>query len=129
MIIDSSAAIAVLEQEPDAQSFASAIAGASSRYMGAPTFLELCMIIAGNRADASIEDVGSFVRDAGITLLPFTPAAAKVAAEAFLKFGKGRHPAKLNFGDCISYAMAKTEVMPLLFKGDDFRLTDVEVAL
>lgn len=61
--------------------------------------------------------------------MPFDGNAALVAAEAFLSYGKGRHKAGLNFGDCISYALAKTEVMPLLFKGNDFRLTDVEAAL
>ena len=129
MIIDSSALAAVLLQEPGAGRFAKAIESAAAKFMSAPTYLELCMVIAGRRQSESVARVDAFIREADISLLPFTAAAARVAVEAFLKYGKGRHPAGLNFGDCISYALAKTELMPLLFKGNDFRLTDVEAVL
>ncbi|MGH6907202.1 MAG: type II toxin-antitoxin system VapC family toxin, partial [Aestuariivirga sp.] len=81
------------------------------------------------RDASAVQPIDGFIREAGIQLIPFTAAAAMIAVQAFIKYGKGRHPAGLNFGDCMSYALAKTEVMPLLFKGEDFRLTDIEAAL
>ncbi len=106
-----------------------AIASARIKRIGAPSYLEICMVIAGRRMSGAIEDIDGFMHKAGIEIVPFTAAASKIAVQAFIKYGKGRHPARLNFGDCISYAMSKTELMPLLFKGDDFRLTDVEAAI
>ncbi|HUR43184.1 MAG TPA: type II toxin-antitoxin system VapC family toxin [Aestuariivirga sp.] len=129
MIIDSSAVISIMQQESDAAAMSDAIAGASIKRMGTPSFLEICMVITGRRASGAIEGLDIFIQEAGIELISFTPEAARIAAQAFLQYGTGRHPAGLNFGDCISYAMAKTEVMPLLFKGNDFRLTDIEAAL
>jgi ribonuclease VapC len=130
MIIDTSAVLSILLAEPDAKIYADAIATANHRVMAAPTYLELCMVFCGRRQDESIEFVEQFVQRAEITMRPFGQQAAAVAARAFLIYGKGRgHPAQLNFGDCISYAMSKVEAMPLLFKGEDFALTDVERAV
>jgi ribonuclease VapC len=129
MIVDASALIAILQQESDAFRYSAALATSPLKRMGAPTFLEVCMVIAGRRGPDAVGDVNELIRATGIELLAFTPEAGRVAVDAFLKFGKGRHKAALNFGDCISYALAKTEAMPLLFKGDDFRLTDIGAAL
>lgn len=129
MIVDSSAVIAILRLEPEAADLSDAISAARVKRLTAPGYLEICMVIGGRRADRSINEVDRFIREADIEVIPFTPQAAEVAVQAFLRYGKGRHPAGLNFGDCISYAAAKTELMPLLFKGDDFRLTDIEAAV
>jgi ribonuclease VapC len=129
MIIDTSAVLSILLAEPDAKIYADAIAASKHRVMAAPTYLELCMVFCGRRNDESLEMVEQFIQKAAISIRPFGPEAAAVAAQAFLRFGKGRgHPA-LNFGDCISYAMSKVEAMPLLFKGEDFGHTDVERVL
>lgn len=129
MIVDSSAVVAILRRELDAPVYSEALARASRKIMAAPTFLEMSMVVIGRKGEAASAGIDRFILRAGIEIVPFTPAAALIAVDAFAKFGKGRHPAGLNFGDCISYAVAKTELMPLLFKGDDFRLTDVEAAL
>jgi ribonuclease VapC len=119
-----------LQGEPDAKIYADAIAATNLLVMAAPTYLELCMVFCGRRGDESLEMVEQFIQKAAISIRPFGPEAAAIAAQAFLSFGKGRgHPAQLNFGDCISYAMSKTEAMPLLFKGEDFAHTDVERVL
>lgn len=129
MIIDASAAIAILKQEPDANVYTKAIASARIRKIAAPTYLEVCMVAAGRRGPEALERVDEFMRASEIEIISFTSGLAHAAVDAFMRFGKGRHPARLNFGDCISYAVAKAEVMPLLFKGDDFPLTDIEPVL
>ena len=130
MIVDSSALIAVLRQEADASMFTEALASVKYRYLSAPGYLETCMVHVGRKGAEAQVDVDELLRDARIQILPFRSEHANVAVSAFVKFGKGRgHRAQLNFGDCISYAVSKVEAMPLLFKGDDFRLTDVECAL
>jgi ribonuclease VapC len=127
MIVDSSAVVAILRAEPDAPVYSQAIEQARRKLMAAPTFLETAMVVIGRKGEAAGAGIERFLLRSGIEIVPFTPAAARVAAAAFVRYGKGRHPAGLNFGDCISYALAKTELMPLLFKGDDFRLTDIEL--
>ncbi len=129
MIVDSSALICVLFDEPEAPRFIRAMEQASVLHMGAPLYLESCIVAASRHGPSILQDLAQLVRASNIDIVPFTKAAAYTAADAFMKYGKGRHPAALNFADCMSYALAKTEVMPLLFKGDDFRLTDIEAAL
>jgi ribonuclease VapC len=129
MIVDSSAVIAILRRESDAAIYSKAIEQAGRKLMAAPTFLEASIVIIGRKGTAASAGLDSFLFRSGIEIISFTAAVAGVAVDAFIRYGKGRHPAGLNFGDCISYAMAKTELMPLLFKGDDFRLTDIEAAL
>jgi len=87
------------------------------------------MVLLGSHRPDMQTEIDNFLSAAEIEILAFTPDHAAVAREAFLRYGKGRHPAALNFGDCIAYATARLEAMPLLFKGDDFRLTDVEPAV
>ncbi|MEP6564852.1 MAG: type II toxin-antitoxin system VapC family toxin [Mesorhizobium sp.] len=129
MIVDSSAIVAILRAEPDRDLYLSAIDGAKQCKIPAPTLLETTMVLAGiHRADM-MEKLDAFLRTAAIETIAFTADHAAVAHQAFLRYGKGRHPAALNFGDCIAYATARLEAMPLLFKGDDFRLTDIEAAV
>ena len=129
MIIDSSVLVAILRLEPGYERFVLAITQARRRLLAAPTFLETTMVLAGGRQDQILDRLDRFLYTASIETIPFTPDHAVVARQAFLRFGKGRHPAALNFGDCIAYATARLEAMPLLFKGDDFRLTDIEAAV
>jgi len=129
MIVDSSALICVLFNEPEAPAFVRAMDQALVLRIGAPLYLESCIVAATRHGPLVLQDLAQLVRASNIEIVPFTKAAAYTASDAFMKYGKGRHPAALNFADCMSYALAKTEVMPLLFKGDDFRLTDVEPAI
>jgi ribonuclease VapC len=128
VIIDTSAVVAVLRNEPEREQFAEAIAGAGRRSMAAPNLLETAMVLAGRQEDAILERLDAFLREASIRIQPFSADHAAAARHAFLRYGKGRHKAALNFGDCIAYAAAKLEAEPLLFKGEDFRLTDIEAA-
>ncbi|MFN0194686.1 MAG: type II toxin-antitoxin system VapC family toxin [Aestuariivirga sp.] len=129
MIVDSSALIAILRQEDDAQLFSEALMRAGIKLLAAPIYVETCMVYCGRKGEEGLPHVDRLVRESGIEIRAFSSDAASIAVEAFFRYGKGIHRAKLNFGDCISYAMAKIESMPLLFKGDDFRLTDVEAAI
>ncbi|CAH2405187.1 type II toxin-antitoxin system VapC family toxin [Mesorhizobium ventifaucium] len=129
MIIDSSALVAILRTEPGYDRFVLAIARAERRLLAAPTLLETTMVLVGRWQDQIGDRFEALLRTASIETIPFTADHAAVARQAFLRYGKGRHPAALNFGDCIAYATARLEAMPLLFKGDDFRLTDIEPAV
>jgi len=129
MIIDSSALVAILRGEPDREIYLRAIVIARQRMIAAPTLLEATMVLAGSREPVILEQLDAFVLQARLHILPFTSAHAAVARDAFLRYGKGRHSAGLNFGDCIAYATARLEGLPLLFKGDDFRRTDIAPAL
>ena len=128
MIIDSSAVIAILRAEPEALEFARSIRFAPVRMIAAPTYLETCMVLVHRKGEDAQRELDNLIDRTAILIVPFTATAAKTAVAAFLKYGKGHHRAGLNFGDCISYALSKTELMPLLFKGNDFRLTDVQAA-
>lgn len=128
MIIDSSVLVAILSLEPGYDRFVLAITQAKRRLLAAPTLLETTMVLAGRREEV-LDRLDQFLRTASIETVPFTADHAAVARQTFLRYGKGRHPAALNFGDCIAYATARLEAMPLLFKGDDFRLTDIEAAV
>ncbi|WFP78789.1 type II toxin-antitoxin system VapC family toxin [Mesorhizobium sp. WSM4906] len=129
MIIDSSALVAILRAEPGHDRLVQAIADAARRLIAAPTLLETSMVLAGGWQDEILDRLDALLRTASIETVAFTADHAAVARQAFLRYGKGRHPAALNFGDCIAYATARLEAMPLLFKGDDFRLTDIEPAI
>ncbi|TPK65503.1 type II toxin-antitoxin system VapC family toxin [Mesorhizobium sp. B2-4-19] len=129
MIIDSSALVAVLRAEPGRDQFVQAITSAQRRLIASPTLLETTMVLVGGWQDEIVDRLDAFLRVASIETISFTADHAAVARQAFLRYGKGRHPAALNFGDCIAYAVARLEAMPLLFKGNDFRLTDIEAAV
>jgi|ERR1700722_3808020 len=127
MIIDTSALVAILLSEKDAQIMASAIDLDVCPAMSAVSFFEASMVIQSRRRDEGVRDLDAFVQEAAIDIVPFTKGQADIAGRAFKKYGKGRHPAKLNFGDCVSYALAKDTGEPLLFKGTDFGKTDIAV--
>ena len=129
MIVDTSALICVFFGETDAAVYAHVLELAPLLRMAAPSYVETCIVVAARHGPAAIQKLEHFLQNSEMEIVPFTRNAARVAADAFVRYGKGRHRAGLNFGDCMSYALAKTELMPLLFKGDDFRLTDVEAAI
>jgi ribonuclease VapC len=130
VIVDSSALIAVLEFESDARLYNRLMADAKILKLAAPTYLETAMVLSRRKTSDALVKLNDYIIEAQIELIPFGPDAAYAATQAFLRFGKGRgHPAQLNFGDCMSYAVSKIEGLPLLFKGEDFRLTDVECAI
>ncbi len=127
MVIDSSALIAILRREPEAAAFRVAILGAAVRLMSAMTKLEASMVAMGRRGLGAIAALDALLAELSIVVVPFDDHHADIARDAFVRYGKGRHPAALNFGDCAAYALAIAEAEPLLFKGTDFGSTDVEV--
>ena len=130
MIIDASAVIAILRGEPEASSFARAIASAASRRISAVNFVEAAAVIDASRDPIASRRFDDLLRVAEIEVESVTGAQARIAREAYRDFGKGSgHQASLNFGDCFAYALAKSAGEPLLFKGDDFTHTDLASAL
>jgi ribonuclease VapC len=130
MTIDTSALIAIFRDEPDAEWFADAIEAAVSCHMSAVSFVEASVVLDGSRDPVVSRKFDEFVKDAGIVIEPVTIHQAKIAREAYRDFGKGSgHPARLNFGDCFSYALAKERGEALLFKGNHFTHTDVRRAI
>jgi len=126
MIIDTSALIAILRNEPEAKHCALAIERNEIRRVSAANFVETALVIDGSRDPIASRRFDDLVKEAQIGIEPVTEAQARVAREAYRDFGKGsRHPANLNFGDCFAYALAKTTGEPLLFKGADFIHTDI----
>jgi ribonuclease VapC len=129
MIVDTSALIVVLRDEPEARAFAMAIADTDRRRMSAANYLEVAIVIDGSRDPIASRRFDDLLREAGIAIDPVTEEQAKVAREAYRDFGRGSgHAAKLNFGDCFAYALAKTSGEPLLFKDDEFIHTGIAVA-
>ena len=129
MIVDTSAILAILFAEADATVYAEAIAGAPSRRISAANYVEAAIVVESQTRQTGSRQFDAFFREAGIVIEPVDEAQAQAARQAYTDFGKGRHPAGLNYGDCFSYALAKTRREPLLFKGADFRKTDIESAL
>ncbi len=129
MIVDASAVLAVLFAEPDAIRFATAIAHAPTRRMSAVNWLEAAMAIDRRGDDISRGSFAQFFERAAITIVPVTGGHAALARQAFATWGKGRHAAGLNMGDCIAHALARSTGEALLFKGNDFVLTDIAPAL
>ena len=127
MIVDSSALIAILRNEPDASAIAEALQQAPFRHISAVTYVEAAVVADNGRNPLLSRRFDNLIRDAQVSLEPVTPRQAEIARQAYRDFGKGRHKAGLNFGDCFAYALAKEMDEPLLFKGTDFARTDVEV--
>jgi len=125
MVIDTSALVAILQDEPERRSFNQAIEAAERRSMSTASFVEVSMIIESRFGPDGIRDLDLFISKANIELVPGDAEQAHIARTAFRNYGKRRHRAGLNFGDCFSYALAKTLDEPLLFKGTDFSETDV----
>lgn len=128
MIVDSSAIVAILGLESDARELAEAIEKAPERRISVVSYVETAVVLDSRRNQALSRRLDDFVRETQVLLEPVTVEQAKLAREGYRDFGKGRHRAGLNFGDCFAYALAKERREPLLFKGDDFRKTDVEAA-
>jgi ribonuclease VapC len=128
VIVDSSAIIAILRDEPEALAFARAMDSARTCRVSAVSYVEAAAVIDGGRSPVSSRRFDDFFREIEIVIEPVTVEQARIAREACRDFGNGRHKAGLNLGDCFAYALAKATGEPLLFKGDDFRHTDVESA-
>jgi ribonuclease VapC len=130
VIIDASALIAILRDEPEAGPCARAIAEASQRRISAANFLEAAIVIDGSRDPIASHRLDDLLREGQIEIAPVTETQARLAREAYRDYGRGSgHLARLNFGDCFAYALARETGEPLLFKGDDFAHTDVTPAL
>ncbi len=128
MILDSSAVIAILRAEPEAPYLAQAIMSAEERRVSAVNYVEAAVVIDGARDAVASRRFDEFFRVSSVAVETVTPRQAETARQAYRDFGKGRYKAGLNFGDCFAYALAKEMDEPLLFKGNDFRRTDVEAA-
>ncbi|MGH8929846.1 MAG: type II toxin-antitoxin system VapC family toxin [Egibacteraceae bacterium] len=130
MIVDTSALVAILRDEPDAEIYARALAAADTPRISAANYLETAIVIDASKDPIASRHVDDLVSAAGLQIEAVTADQAMVARAAYRDFGKGSgHPAQLNFGDCFAYALAKTTEQPLLFKGDDFGHTDVLPAI
>jgi ribonuclease VapC len=129
VIVDTSAILAILFAEPDAESYARAISDAPVCRMSVATFVESSIVVECQTGDNGSRQWDQFFRRAGLILEPVTEEQSYAARQAWSNFGKSRCTAKLNFGDCFSYALAKTLGEPLLFKGADFSQTDVSPAI
>lgn len=129
MIVETSAAIAILRDEPEAAQFSIVLGRARAPKMSAASYLECGIVIDAQRDPVASAQLDALIGVAGIIVEPVTPAQAKIARQAYRDFGKGSdHPAQLNFGDCLAYALAKDKAEPLLFKGADFAQTDLASA-
>ena len=128
MILDSSALIALVFREPEAEQILASLAEAEVVAIGAPTLAETGIVLGAKLGEASRAILSRLIEDLDLVVVPFTAAHGREAREAFLRFGRGRHPAGLNFGDCLTYATAKLAGQPLLFVGNDFSQTDLAAA-
>ena len=129
MILDASALIAILHAEPDAPRMATAIDTADTKRLSAANYLEIGIVVDAQRNPVASGRVDELIKYTGITIEPVTESQARIAREAYRNFGKGSgHPARLNFGDCFAYALAKESGEPLLFKGNDFTHTGIDAA-
>ena len=129
MVIDTSAVIAILQDEPERKAFIQVIDAADTRAMSVASFVEASMVVDARYGPDGVRDLDLLIAKARIDLVAVDADQAHVARAAFRTYGKRRHPAGLNFGDCFAYALARTLGEPLLFKGSDFSLTDIAMAL
>lgn len=129
MVVDTSAIVAILFDEQDAGLYANALESATTRLISAVTRVELAFVVDGRKGEPGRVDLERLMEAGGFEVVAVTPVQAMRAIDAFRRFGRGRHPASRNIGDCFSYALAATLEERLLFKGDDFAQTDVRSAL
>ncbi|WP_433799512.1 type II toxin-antitoxin system VapC family toxin [Actinomycetospora sp. CA-084318] len=130
MIVDSSALVAILRREEDAERYARALAASSRTRVSAATYLEVAIVIDGHREPVLSRTLDALLQTAAIEIVDLTARQAEIARQAHRDFGRGSgHPAKLNYGDCFSYALAIETGEPLLYKGDDFVHTGVRSAV
>lgn len=128
MIVDTSAIVAILYREPEAAAFVRLIHDADVCRISVASYVELSMVVESQLGPEGMRQAEAFIRRAGVIIESVTVDQGELARQALLDFGKGRHKAGLNFGDCFSYALAKAMGEPLLFKRDDFSRTDVAAA-
>jgi ribonuclease VapC len=129
MVVDASALAAIFFMEPDAPKFIGALQQTPHSWISAANYLEVAIIIDNRGEPEQMVDLDLFLAEADVQIVPVTAGQARVARDAYRRFGRGNHPAGLNFGDCFAYAPAKERDLPLLFKGDDFAQTDLRLAL
>jgi len=129
IVVDSSALLAIYFDEPEKASFSELLVSDDSPRIGAPNLVQASMVAEARNGEAGCRQLDRIVGNLGIDVVAFEAAHVHAAREAFRRYGKGRHRASLNFGDCCAYALAKSLGLPLLFKGDDFALTDLKRAL
>jgi ribonuclease VapC len=125
MVIDTSALLAILGDEPEAPAFASAIEQDPVRLVSAASVLEASIVVVARHGDSGARELDLLLLKAQAEVVPVTAEHAALGRDAYVRYGKGRHPAGLNFVDCFAYALARASGEPLLFKGDDFGRTDV----
>ena len=129
MVVDSSAALAILFNEPERDVFADALSAAAVRLMSTVNVLEAAVVASSRKGPHGAREFDLLIHRAEIDVVPFTSDHLRLSRDAYERYGKGRHPARLNLGDCCAYALARYTGEPLLFKGTDFRHTDVTPAL
>jgi len=125
IVVDTSALIAILDKEPDANLYAEAIAEADPPLISTATLVELNIVMLNRHGIKAAQIVDRLIREGGFQVESFTIQHAELARDAYARYGKGQQPAGLNYGDCFSYALAKATGVPLLFKGQDFSKTDI----
>ena len=125
MVLDTSAVLAILQNERERRAFSEALAAAETRAMSTATFVESSIVLEARYGADAVRDFDLLLSKAQIALVPLDAEQAHLARQAFRRFGKGRHPASFNLGDCFAYALARSLGEPLLFKGNDFRRSDV----
>ncbi len=126
MVIDTSALLAILQDEPERRVFNEAVEAADTRSVSVASFVEVSIVIDSRYGPDGVRDFDLLLSKAEIQLVPVDSEQAFLARQAFRQYGKGRHAASLNFGDCFSYALSKSLGEPLLFKGEDFAKTDLQ---
>lgn len=129
MVIDTSAIVAILFDEPDRDCLIGAVDAAAVRLVSTASLVEATLVVEGRKGPRAEGMVERFVDDGEVEFVPVTPEQSRLACRAFRSYGRGRHPAGLNLGDCFAYALAKATGEPLLYKGDDFARTDLASVL
>ncbi|MGH7859521.1 MAG: type II toxin-antitoxin system VapC family toxin [Candidatus Binatia bacterium] len=127
MVLDTSALLAILLDEPERHRFIELIASAETRLLSAASLVEASIVLETRRGEAAVGELDLFLQKAGVEIVPVNAEQAELARDGYREYGKGRHVAALNLGDCFAYALAKAAGEPLLFKGTDFSSTDVSV--
>jgi len=129
IVLDTSALVALLLQEPEAEQIAEILASATELRIAAPNWLESAIVITIRRGDSGYLQFQQMFQRLNIEIVPSDAMNGKIAFQAWRRYGKGRHPAGLNYGDCFAYALARQRSEPLLFKGEDFSMTDIQSVL
>ena len=129
MVVDTSAILVVLFEEPEADTFLRQLRAAVRPLLSAANWLELAIVVDGRKGPQWLPALDAFLDGLDVVTVPVSLSQVRIARDAYRLFGKGNHPAGLNYGDCFAYALAKQRDLPLLFKGEDFPLTDLHPAL